>query len=138
MFAAPGVIVGRKGNPGVVTWAANDFFVIDTAFYVLPKSSMTSLQFLFHALKSMDLAFLSADSAVPGLNRNLAYMSEQVVPGLPVLKLFESTAGALTKAAHLYLEESQTIAALRDALLPTLISGELLASHSRTLSEAMQ
>ena len=33
----PGIVVGRKGNPGIVTWAYSDFFPIDTAFYVAPK-----------------------------------------------------------------------------------------------------
>ncbi len=68
LAAGPGIVVGRKGNPGVVTWAATDFFVIDTAFYVVPKAPECSLQFLFHALRSHDLASLGADSAVPGLN----------------------------------------------------------------------
>ena len=42
----PGIIVGRKGNPGVVTWAPTDFFAIDTTFYVVPKTECRSLQFL--------------------------------------------------------------------------------------------
>jgi type I restriction enzyme S subunit len=92
LTAGPGVVVGRKGNPGVVIWAATDFFVIDTAFYVVPKSSGLSLHFLFHALRSHDLASLSADSAVPGLNRNLAYMSMQSLPGQPVLEWFDKVA----------------------------------------------
>jgi type I restriction enzyme S subunit len=71
----PGIVVGRKGNPGSVTWAPTDFFVIDTAFYVVPKGACHSLGFIFHALRGHDLASLGAASAVPGLNRNLAYMS---------------------------------------------------------------
>ena len=33
----PGIIVGRKGNPGIVAWAHSDFFSIDTTFYVVPR-----------------------------------------------------------------------------------------------------
>jgi type I restriction enzyme S subunit len=45
LACGPGIVVGRKGNPGVVTWAPTDFFVIDTAFYVVPRTSCHSLRF---------------------------------------------------------------------------------------------
>ncbi len=80
LVAGPGIVVGRKGNPGVVTWAHGDFFPIDTTFYVVPRHSNGGLRFLFFALTSQDLPSVSADSAVPGLNRNLAYMNKQLVP----------------------------------------------------------
>jgi type I restriction enzyme S subunit len=60
----PGIIVGRKGNPGVITLAPTDFFAIDTTFYVIPKDACRSLYFLFYALRDHDLASLGADSAV--------------------------------------------------------------------------
>ena len=81
----PGIIVGRKGNPGIVTWVPAEFFPIDTTFYVVPKGPVHSLYFLFHALRVHNLQSLGADSAVPGLNRNMAYMSQQVVPSTDVL-----------------------------------------------------
>jgi len=34
LVSGPGIVVGRKGNPGVVTWAHGDFYPIDTTFYV--------------------------------------------------------------------------------------------------------
>jgi type I restriction enzyme S subunit len=133
LAAGPGIVVGRKGNPGVVTWAATDFFVIDTAFYVLPKSPLHRLHFLFHALRSHDLASLSADSAVPGLNRNRAYMSMQSLPGQPVLEWFEKVARSLAERVHWLQEQARTLATLRDALLPRLISGELRVKDAERL-----
>jgi hypothetical protein len=35
IVAGPGIIVGRKGNPGVTTWVPSGFFAIDTTFYVV-------------------------------------------------------------------------------------------------------
>ncbi len=126
----PGIVVGRKGNPGVVTWAPTDFFVIDTAFYVVPKGSGQSLRFLFHALRTHDLASLGADSAVPGLNRNLAYMSAQVLPPPQLLERFDAIAQALDERVNACIRESRTLAALRDALLTKLISGELRVENA--------
>lgn len=121
----PGIVVGRKGNPGIVTWAPTGFFAIDTAFFVVPKARCPSLHFLYHALQSHDLASLGADSAVPGLNRNLAYMSTQVLPPRALIEAFNAHAEALGARAHACTEESRTIASIRDALLPRLVSGEL-------------
>ena len=125
LATGPGIIVGRKGNPGVVTWAPTDFFAIDTTFYVISKMGCRSLYFLFYALKTHDLATLGADSAVPGLNRNLAYMSRQIVPPNLLLEIFDSMVQSLFQRIHEADRESRTLAAIRNALLPKLISGEL-------------
>ena len=121
----PGIIVGRKGNPGIVTWAPTDFFAIDTTFYVIPKSDCGSLYFLFYALRGHNLPSLGADSAVPGLNRNLAYMNAQLVPPCTVLHAFDKQMQPLFKKQYNIDEESSSLGALRDTLLPKLISGEL-------------
>jgi type I restriction enzyme S subunit len=73
LVTGPGIIVGRKGNPGIVTWVPTGFFAIDTTFYVVPKEKCPNLYFLFYALSGHDLPSLAADSAVPGLNRNFVY-----------------------------------------------------------------
>ncbi|MCX6339306.1 MAG: restriction endonuclease subunit S [Candidatus Aureabacteria bacterium] len=125
----PGIVVGRKGNPGIVTWSPTDFSPIDTTFYVVPKNDCSSLHFIFYALQTQDLASLGADSAVPGLNRNLAYMSAQVVPPPPILEKFDQHVRGYFELIHQNHEESSTLADLRDALLPKLISGEIRISR---------
>ena len=131
LVSGPGIVVGRKGNPGIVTWAPTDFFPIDTTFYVIPRERCPSLHFLFHVLRKHDLASLGADSAVPGLNRNLAYMSQQVLPPTSLLEAFDAKVGALADCVHRNTEQSRTLAAIRDALLPKLLSGELSPSECR-------
>jgi type I restriction enzyme S subunit len=125
LVSGPGIVVGRKGNPGVVTWAHGDFYPIDTTFYVEPIGTCRSLYFLYYALSLNNLANLSADSAVPGLNRNHAYMSKQVIPSQPVLTAFDSQIAPIFAAMHANEEQSRSLALARDALLPKLISGEL-------------
>ena len=121
----PGIVVGRKGNPGIVAWAYGDFFPIDTAFYVNARSPGMSLHFLFYALIDQGLPSIVADSAVPGLNRNLAYMNDQLVPDETVLAAFGEQAAELFRRRHCLEAESRTLAAQRDALLPRLVSGAL-------------
>jgi type I restriction enzyme S subunit len=125
LVSGPGIVVGRKGNPGVVTWTHGDFYPIDTTFYVEPIGACRSLYFLYYALSLHNLANLSADSAVPGLNRNHAYMSKQVIPSQPVLTAFDSQIAPIFAAIHANEEQSRSLATVRDTLLPKLLSGEL-------------
>ena len=121
----PGIIVGRKGNPGFVKWSPVAFYPIDTTFYVVPRDEDLGLHFLFQALEGQDLPSIAADSAVPGLNRNLAYMNRQVLPPHQVAEQFDSHARDMSARRHRLEQESSTLITLRDALLPKLVSGRL-------------
>ena len=125
LVSGPGIVIGRKGNPGVVTWAHGDFYPIDTTFYVEPIGECRSLYFFYYALSFHNLANLSADSAVPGLNRNHAYMSKQIIPSQPVLTAFDSQIAPIFAAMHANEELSRSLAVARDTLLPKLLSSEL-------------
>jgi type I restriction enzyme S subunit len=137
LVPGPGIVVGRKGNPGVVTWAHGDFYPIDTTFYVEPIGACRSLHFFYYALSLQNLANLSADSAVPGLNRNHAYMSKQVIPSQPVLTAFDSQIGPIFASIYANEEQSRTLATLRDTLLPKLLSGELSVAGIESRLEAV-
>ena len=124
LVSGPGIVVGRKGNPGTVTWAHGDFYPIDTTFYVNPNGECRSLLFLYFALYSSDLSNLSADSAVPGLNRNHAYMSMQLIPQTSLVGVFDKHVAPIFASIHYNESQSRTLASLRDTLLPQLMRGE--------------
>ena len=125
LVTGPGIIVGRKGNPGLVRWSHTDFYPIDTTFYVISKETQPSLQFLFFVLETQDLPSITADTAVPGLNRNLAYLNKQVVPSRRLMDLFDKCVTPTFTCVQNLAGESRTLASLRDMLLPKLLSGEL-------------
>jgi type I restriction enzyme S subunit len=124
----PGVVVGRKGTPGTVEWSARDFYVIDTAFYVVRKCPALTLPFLFHALQCQDLAALGADSAVPGLNRNLAYMSSQIVPPRPLVEAFGELALSLSRRGDACDREAASLESTREALIPWLLNSSSIGA----------
>lgn len=134
LVKGPGIVVGRKGNPGVVTWIQTDFFPIDTAFYVVPKQDV-GLHYLFHLLRTAQLDSLGADSAVPGLNRNMAYMSKAVIPPDNVLGDFERETSILSGLILSNDEQSRNLAALRYLLLPKLMAGEIRVMETESPSE---
>jgi len=73
LVEGPGVIVGRKGTVGSVYFEKNDFFPIDTVYFVRPFLDKISLEYSYYLLKNLPLASLNSDAAVPGLNRDRAY-----------------------------------------------------------------
>lgn len=125
LAASPSVVIGRKGNPGTVTWVSRDFFAIDTTFYVVLKKELTSMYYIFYALASANLSSLSADSAVPGLNRNIAYSKELLLPPSNILERFDRQVAVLLVKASSNQEQSRITTDIRDTLLPKLLSGAL-------------
>jgi type I restriction enzyme, S subunit len=132
LVIGPGIVVGRKGNPGIVTWCATSFFPIDTTFYVTPLNPTTSRLFLYHLLKLQDLTALNSDSAVPGLNRNAAYTRRVIWPSAQTIAAFDQVVEPFFSAAHARTLESHTLSTIRDTLLPKLLSGEIQLEPQHT------
>ena len=76
----PGIIVGRKGSIGSVFLERRGFWPIDTVYYVVPKEGVLDLRFTYYLLRSLPLATMNSDAAVPGLNRDRALDVEVFVP----------------------------------------------------------
>ena len=135
LVEAPGIVVGRKGNPGTVEWSDKNFYPIDTTFFVVNKKGDLGMRFLFYSLKNQNLAHLSADSAVPGLNRNHAYLNAQMLPPVEVAAAFESYSEVIFKRKAVIADEVIALSAARDALLPKLISGEIRIPDAEKMLE---
>jgi type I restriction enzyme S subunit len=75
-----GIIVGRKGSAGNVTFSKIPFCPIDTTFYITQANSKLDLEFLYYALMKLDLKRILGDVGVPGLNREMAYLEELTYP----------------------------------------------------------
>ena len=133
MINGPGIIVGRKGNPGIVTWAPTDFYSIDTTFYVNLKKKCISLFYMYHELQRQDLPSLGADSAVPGLNRNLVYLSKMVIPPSKILEKFDTILKSFDRIEQNNNNQSHSLTNLRDILLPKLMSGDILVKNGKYL-----
>ena len=132
----PGVIIGRKGaNAGSVSWSPGPFWPIDTAFYVEPRSGSIPLEFLYFLLEDAGLRNFVGDSAIPGLNREIALSLTVRIPSEETIRLFVETARPLLALNARIAEESRSIAELRDTLLPKLMSGEIRVRDAEKVVE---
>ena len=75
----PGIVIGRKGSVGAVTYSTDAFWPIDTTYFVINKGGH-DWRFLFHVLRHIDLTGLNSHSAVPGLNREDVYSIAAKLP----------------------------------------------------------
>ncbi len=75
----PGIVVGRKGSAGKVTWFDTDFWPIDTAYFVQPRVDCC-MRWLYYLLNHLRLDRLAITTGVPGLNRDDAYRSRLRLP----------------------------------------------------------
>lgn len=123
LVPGPGIVVGRKGTAGAVHWCQTGFHPIDTTFYVKPLRADAPLEFLFFVLRSLGLDAMNSDSAVPGLNRGAALALPVRLPAAGDIDAFSRTARVLFALRHARKAESASLTRLKEALLPTLISG---------------
>jgi len=81
----PGIIIGRKGSVGEVAFSKEDFWPIDTTYFV-KNTGQHNWRYLFHLLSSLELTGLNSHSAVPGLNRDDVYSIRVRIPEATVQK----------------------------------------------------
>lgn len=75
----PGVIVGRKGAYRGVHYSRDPFFVIDTAYYVVPKTDL-DMRWLYYAIIHHKLTELNDGSPIPSTTRSAVYVRDVKVP----------------------------------------------------------
>lgn len=119
-----GIVIGRKGAYRGVHYSPEPFFVIDTAFYLKPKSLM-SILWAFYEIKRFDINGMDSGSAIPSTSRPDFYGIAVVEPSQDIQKAFESTVGELYKRIAENNQSIDSYGKLRDSLLPKLLSGEL-------------
>ena len=124
IYEKESVLIPRKGTLNNVMYVNEPFWSVDTMFYTEMKLPDVA-KFIYHFVKSKDLASLNAGSAVPSMTTDILNAMELYIPDAETLKRFESIVGPMYRAMQHNTEESKKLAAVRDSLLPRLMSGEL-------------
>ncbi|EEC0294359.1 restriction endonuclease subunit S [Salmonella enterica subsp. enterica] len=122
LVEGPGIVIGRKGTVGKVNYTFDNFYPIDTAYYVNSKISMIFLNFL---ISSMGLERMNSDSAVPGLNREATLGLPIVNTPLNLILKYHACVEAGFEKKRLIQKENNNLETLRDWLLPLLMNGQV-------------
>lgn len=122
------VLIPRKGTLNNVMYVNEPFWSVDTMFFTEMKLPNVA-KFVFHFVKSKDLASLNAGSAVPSMTTDILNSMELLIPDADTLAKFENIIAPMYLTVQHNTKESSTLAELRDSLLPRLMSGELDVSE---------
>ncbi len=124
LYEQESVLVPRKGTLNNVMYVNEPFWSVDTMFFTKMKRQNVA-KFVFHFLKGKDLASMNAGSAVPSMTTKILNAIPLQIPDGQTLSTFEAQVSPFYQAASYNNKESENLAAIRDSLLPKLMSGEI-------------
>ena len=124
LYTGESVLIPRKGTLNNVMYVSEAFWSVDTMFYT-EMLHPNIAKFVYHFVKSKDLASLNAGSAVPSMTTNILNAMQLYIPDEKTLEKFENIVSPMYSAMQENTKESKILANTRDALLPKLMSGEL-------------
>ena len=124
LYDKESVLIPRKGTLNNVMYVNKPFWSVDTMFFTEMKLPNVA-KFVFHFVKSKDLASLNAGSAVPSMTTDILNAMELPIPDADTLYKFENIIAPLYQAMQQNTQESGKLAEVRDSLLPRLMSGEI-------------
>jgi type I restriction enzyme S subunit len=125
LVEAPGIVIGRKGTLGQTFYFEENFYPIDTTYYVKSRNKNKHLYFEYFLLKTINFSEMNTDSAVPGLNRNIALGTELLLPPENIITFFNDSINPIFKKIIKNKSHIHTLEKLRDTLLPKLMNGEV-------------
>lgn len=111
----PGVILGRKGAYRGVRFSAEPFYVIDTAYYVVPKSEL-DMRWLYYAIIHHKLGEIDDGSPIPSTTRSAVYVREVSVPLIQEQREIAAVLSALDDKIELNRRMNETLEASARAL----------------------
>lgn len=124
LYNKESVLIPRKGTLNNVMYINEPFWCVDTMFYTEMKFPNVA-KFVYHFLKSKDLASMNAGSAVPSMTTAILNAMELPIPSSDSLEIFENLVSPMYVVMQHNEKESEKLAELRDSLLPKLMNGEI-------------
>jgi type I restriction enzyme S subunit len=125
LVEGPGIVIGRKGTLGKVIYLWDNFFPIDTTYYIKSKVESAGLLYEYFLLKILNFEEMNSDSAVPGLNRDIALSTEIKIAPLGKLNKFNQFTSTFINKLRDNIKQIRTLEKLRDTMLPKLMIGEV-------------
>lgn len=124
LYTKESVLIPRKGTLNNVFYINTPFWSVDTMFYSEMKIQGIA-KFIYFFLKSKNLASMNAGSAVPSMTTEILNQLSLIIPNKSVFLSFDNLISPMFAAIQNNNKENQTLATLRDTLLPKLINNEI-------------
>ena len=110
-----GVVIGRKGVYRGVHYSPEPFCVIDTAFYLKPKTEI-DVRWAYYQLLTQDINSMDSGSAIPSTSRDDFYALPVRIPPLPEQRAIAHILGTLDDKIELNRRMNQTLEEMARAI----------------------
>jgi len=128
LVEGPAVVVGRKGSAGSVIFCKQNFWPIDTTYFVKPPEGI-EVAFAYYHLQSLHLNALEKSTAIPGLSRDDAYALHLAVPPTHeqrrIVAKIEELLSELDKGIEALTTAREQLKAYRQSVLNHAFEGKL-------------
>lgn len=124
LYDQESVLIPRKGTLNNVMYVNEPFWSVDTMFYTEMRFPNIA-KFVYHFVKSKDLASMNAGSAVPSMTTDILNAMELSIPDTNTLAKFESLVAPMYLMTEEHNKQSKKLSTIRDTLLPKLMAGEI-------------
>ena len=124
LYEHESVLIPRKGTLNNVMYVNESFWSVDTMFYTEMRVPNVA-KFVYHFVKSKDLASMNTGSAVPSMTTDILNAMELAIPSELALAQFENLVAPMYRAMKANDIQTAQLINLRDSILPKLMSGEL-------------
>ena len=121
---SPGIVVGRKGTIGGLTYLLENFWPIDTTYFISLKTDGIQLRWLYYALSKINMQRLSLSDVVPGLKRELVYKQRIALPLESEQKQVISIMKDLENYIALSKSRKQKLQRIKLGLMNDLLTGK--------------
>lgn len=130
LYRGESVLIPRKGTLNNVMYVNEAFWTVDTMFYTIMKRDHIA-KFVYQFIKQKDLASMNVGSAVPSMTTAVINNLPIEIPPSYLLKTFDNIVSDLYDKIIDNQTQIRTLTALRDTLLPKLMSGEVRVKNIR-------
>ena len=130
------VIALYGATAGQVSLVSSPLTTNQAVCALVPKKGFAFFTYLTMRAATSDLESKAVGSAQQNISKGIVQETQVILPPAPVIERFTMLVGPLFDRWIASLNQSRTLAALRDTLLPKLISGGLRLSAARNILQA--
>ena len=121
----PGIVVGRKGSIGSVTWVPHSFVPIDTTYFVAPIEREVDLLWTYHLLAREGLARLNRATGVPGLHRDDVYALRRPIPSVNEQEVIATILKSIADLEERSRAQTEALRSLKTSAMDALLTGRV-------------
>lgn len=124
LYTGESVLIPRKGSLNNIMYVNESFWTVDTMFFTKMKMDNVA-KYVFLTLIRIDFSSMNVGSAVPSMTTAILNDLSIVIPSNNVLNDFDYHISTLFQQKKSLEIENKKLSALRDTLLPKILSGEI-------------